>query len=107
MITSRNLFMERADRIIIQHLHDHLFSIDKLCQTLTVSRMTLHRKIKTYSGKNTSEYIRSFRMKRAQQLLKGTDLSIKEVSFWVGFNDQGYFSKMFFKEFGVQPKKCR
>ncbi len=103
----RNLFIEQADRMIIQHLHDKRFSIDQLCSLMKVSRMTLHRKIKSSSGKNTTEYIRSFRLKRARQLLIGTDLSIKEIAYWVGFNDQGYFSKMFIKEFKITPSKIR
>jgi YesN/AraC family two-component response regulator len=47
------------------------------------------------------------RMGRAEELLKETVLSIKEITFSVGYLDPYLFSKMFKKMHGVSPSKYR
>ena len=46
-------------------------------------------------------------MERAQLLLYTTNLTIKEVAYTLGFNDQNYFIRMFHKVEGVTPQEYR
>jgi AraC-like DNA-binding protein len=50
------------------------------------------------------EFIRTYRLKRAEQLLLQKNLTISEVAYDVGFSDPNYFSKCFQKQYGKTPK---
>lgn len=53
------------------------------------------------------EYITEKRLKKAQRLLKNTDMTAAEISSASGFSDYNYFLKSFKKYFGVSAKEIR
>ena len=53
------------------------------------------------------QYLSNFRISKAVELLKDSNLSINEISVSVGFKDVAYFYKVFVKYYGVTPKKYR
>jgi len=52
-------------------------------------------------------YIQKLRLEEANLLLKDEDLSIGKIAKMVGYNHQGYFSKLFFHTYGVYPKDIK
>lgn len=46
-------------------------------------------------------------MKKAKELLESSDISIKNLSIDLGFEDCGYFVKVFKKIVGVTPSSYR
>ncbi len=60
----------------------------------------LHQK----TGKTFSELLLSFRMQRAELLLKNTDLSLEKISDMIGYHNTSNFYKAFRSWFGVSPK---
>ncbi|MCV9928599.1 AraC family transcriptional regulator [Flavobacterium sp. LS1R49] len=50
-----------------------------------------------------SDVIKERTILEAKRLLTSTDLSIKEIAYQLGFNDNGYFSKVFKKYAGKTP----
>lgn len=46
-------------------------------------------------------------MKYALELLKNTDLSIKEIAYKTGYSSSSAFSVAFKKECGINPNKIR
>ncbi|MFA9377396.1 MAG: response regulator [Lachnotalea sp.] len=55
-----------------------------------------------------SKYLISLRIQRAQQLLiRNPEISIRQVGEYVGYNDQGYFSRIFKKQTGLSPLEYR
>ena len=61
------------------------------------------RKFRKYLNTSFITYLNDLRIKKAIELLKETDLSIKEVSFKVGYNNLNYFYKIFKKNTGITP----
>jgi len=96
-------FIANATRVVEENISNEMFSVDDFCNTLLMSRTSVHRKITAITGLSTSDFIRTIRLKRAAQLIKGNTASISEISFSVGFSDVSYFTKCFKKEFGVTP----
>ena len=47
------------------------------------------------------------RIEKAKEMLISSDHPIKEISNTVGFNDQLYFSKLFYKYEGLSPTEFR
>lgn len=59
-------------------------------------------------GTTPSAYILERRLARAaERLSAGTDASITEIAFELGFNDSAYFARAFRQRFGVPPREWR
>ena len=70
---------------------------------LGFSRSKFYRVLKSISGKSPNIFLKDFRLNKALNLLKTTDLSVSEIAFQSGFNSPSYFSKCFHKKFTVNP----
>lgn len=97
------LFLDKIQVILDENLNESSFSIDEFCKLTGMSRMQLHRKLKSLTGLSTSEFIRSQRLKLAAELLKQSDINISQVGYSVGFNNHAYFSKCFKQQYNCSP----
>lgn len=96
-------FKEQLQAAIERHLDESDFSVESLSTELHVSRAQLFRKTKALLGVAPVELIRSIRLRKAQELLHNTDLTIQQVAYMVGFVSPSYFSKCYREHFGVNP----
>ncbi len=101
--TAEEEFLLKLQTVIDEKLADPDFSVTQFGETMGMSRMQLHRKLKAVSGQSTSEFLRTQRLLAATQLLKNKKLSISEIGYAVGFNDPSYFTRCFKEDFGVSP----
>ena len=58
-------------------------------------------------GTSFTNYLIDFRMKKAQEFLRETDKSIKDIASLVGYDDYMQFSKMFKKKVGMTPQQYK
>lgn len=100
-------FVRKVKLIIEEHLSNDEFSVDQLARELGMSRSQLFRKLKALTDQSVVAYLRSYRLARARQLLRNTDLSVSEIAYEVGFKSPSHFSAAFLKEFGEQPSSTR
>lgn len=98
-------FLERVQLIMDAHLTKPDFTAEFFAKEIGMSRMQLHRKMNALIGLNTSEFIRSQRLKMATQLLDRSDVNISEVGYAVGFNDPSYFARCFKEAYGCTPSQ--
>lgn len=98
-------FLKRTIKCVEDNMDNSEFGVDDLCRELGLSRTQLYRKLKGLVGQSANEFVRSFRLKRAAQLLKKQEMTISEVTYQVGFNDLQYFRYCFKKQFGVNPSE--
>jgi signal transduction histidine kinase/DNA-binding response OmpR family regulator/ligand-binding sensor domain-containing protein len=96
-------FLRQALQAVEANLCNSEFSVDDLCKELAMSRTNIHVKLKAITNQNTSEFIRSIRLKRAAQLIKQNEGTITEIAYMVGFASQPYFSHCFKEYFKVSP----
>ena len=61
----------------------------------------------TTMGTGFSTYVRNIRLDAAANLLKSTDLSIKEICYKAGFGNRAYFTEAFREHFGTSPREYR
>lgn len=78
-------------------------NIDTFAEKACMSRPTFYRYFKRQTGMTPIEFLNRRRMQEAQKLLLSTDLTISEVGFEVGFQNNSFFTKTFKKYFGVGP----
>lgn len=60
-----------------------------------------------YTGTTAQNYLRTVRVGQAKLLLERTTYSIKEITSFVGFQDESYFSRVFKELEGVSPQTYR
>ncbi|MEO1627556.1 MAG: ATP-binding protein, partial [Bacteroidota bacterium] len=101
------IFLRKLENVILTHMEDADFGGVQLCKAMALSRTQLYNKIKALTGRSTSIYLRSVRLRQAKHLLQDTDKNVTEVAYEVGFKDPSYFSRTFAEEFGVPPSKVR
>lgn len=98
-------FLNRLNEEINKNISDSDFSIESLTDKLFISRSNLQRKLKVICGYTPGDYLRTYRLKRASQLLLENGMRVNEVAFEVGFSSASYFTKCFVKQFGMLPKE--
>lgn len=100
-------FMDDFSRVVQEHLADSNLTVETVSAALNLSRVQMYRKVKQLTGSSPVELIRLTRLKRAEQLLKTTNMTISEISYEVGFSSPSYFSKCFKDYFGATPGDIR
>ncbi|VXB70458.1 Histidine kinase-, DNA gyrase B-, and HSP90-like ATPase [Flavobacterium sp. 9AF] len=88
-------FISKLEEVIHSEITNQEFNTEAFAEKMHISRMQLHRKLKSLFGVSTTEFIRNERLKIALELLKNEKLTVSEIAYSVGFNDVYYFSKCF------------
>lgn len=83
------------------------FSVEEAARRAGMSRQTFYGKFKRATGMAPLEYIRRKRLREAEPLLLGSDLSIAEIAEHLRFADQFHFSHLFRKVYGLSPLHFR
>ncbi len=81
--------------------------IDALAQTIYKSRSQAIRIFRREYGRTPYEYLLERRIALACELLRSTNLLIKEVAYRSGFADEHYFSSVFRRRMGASPREYR
>lgn len=81
--------------------------VSELAALVGVSTSHLSALFKRATGGGVLAYQTGLRMRRAQQLLDMTSLTVREVAFEVGYGDPLYFSRHFRKHQGQSPRQYR
>lgn len=100
-------FVRRVREAIETHLADTGFTVEQLCKTVFMSHSQLHRKLDALTGCSPNKFIRIIRLSKAKQLLSNTADSIASIALDCGYNDPGYFARVFKQEYGVTPQEWR
>ncbi len=104
---SQEEFINHCIRIIHEKSSEESFKLDQLAAEMNLSRSSLYRKIKAYTGMKAVDFMKKGKLHYAAKLLLTTDMSVGEVAFQSGFDDKKYFSKCFAKEYGDAPNKFK
>ncbi|MBL4710270.1 MAG: response regulator [Flavobacteriales bacterium] len=99
--------LENAIRIIENQDDYPDLTVEKLCQELASNRSGVHLKLKALTGKNTTSFIKSIRLRKAAQLIKNSNKNMNEILSLVGFGSRQTFNKAFLEEFKVTPTEFR
>lgn len=97
---------EKIELFIKSNLDKDLSTM-ALSEEFNLSPNYISQLFKSTSGKNLSTFIEECRMKKALDLIKHTDFSVTEIAFRTGYNDAGYFSKVFKQYYNASPSKFK
>ena len=100
-------FMDKLEAELEKELDNSALNIDLLATNIALSSSGLYRKTKALTGLSPVEYIRSFRLNKAAELLKSSAYSVSEISDMTGFGTSKYFSRCFKEHFKKAPLNFR
>lgn len=95
---------------VLHHIHSHIsesIDLEELSEIASVTKPYLIKLFKREFGYSPIQYINTKKVERAQLLLYTTNMSVKELAYTLGFNDQNYFIRMFRKVEGITPQEYR
>ena len=82
-------------------------SLADFAQAVNLSVWRLSHVFKSEVGMPPMRYLRLLRMERAKVLLESSFLSVKEIAFRVGLNDESHFVRDFKSAYGFSPALYR
>lgn len=97
-------FFVRITQCIEKHLSESEFTADTIADEVGMSKASLYKKVKATVGLTPHGLIKQYRLRKAADLLKSTDMSVSEVIYETGFNSRSYFYKSFNEMFHCHPK---
>ena len=93
-------------RYLDEHLHDPDLSVAGLAHDLGLNIRSVQR-LFHQAGSSPKAYILARRLEESAEQLRGVAttcrVNITQLALSLGFNDPGYFSRVFHEEFGVTP----
>jgi two-component system response regulator YesN len=96
----------KAMRYIDQNYSNNI-SLNDVAESINMSYFYFSRLFKESTGKSFSDYLTEYRIDKSIELMKDENLSIKQISYDIGYNDPNYFSKIFKKLKGITPTDYR
>jgi CheY-like chemotaxis protein len=96
-------FIAKLETVLGKAISNPAFNAEIFADEMHISRMQLHRKLKSLFGVSASEFIRNERLRVAADLLRSKKLNVSDVAYNVGFNDVGYFSRCFKEMYHISP----
>ena len=102
----------KDDRIskVLKAIHSSIqkdWSIEQLAQISAMSRTSFVTHFKSLTGETPFNYIRQWRLIKAQELLRETTLSVGVIADQVGYNSEAAFNRVFKKVVTLTPLKFR
>lgn len=105
VIRIEDAFIQKVEDILEKNYADSDFSLTQLCHKIGMSRSQLFRKMKALTGTSPSQFIRTYRLKKAKSLLETTNQNVSEIAWATGFSSLPHFSRIFQEEFGASPSE--
>lgn len=93
---------EEITKYFYEHFSEKI-SLDQIAKNMYLSPFYISKIFKEEVGESPINHLIKIRLEMAKELLLNEDLSVKEVSFNVGYEDAYHFSKIFKKYYGVSP----
>jgi len=100
-------FMDRLDSIILTHLSEPGLTPSFLMDKMHTGRSTFYQRVKSITGLSVNDYINELRIRRAEELLSGSDLTVGEISDMVGCTSHSHFSTLFKQTTGMTPTEYK
>ncbi|HUV08299.1 MAG TPA: AraC family transcriptional regulator [Spirochaetia bacterium] len=90
---------------LVENNYPEGISLDYVAGICNMSKNYFCRFFREVTGNSFIDYLNKFRINKAKYLLLNSDLSITQISFDVGFNNLGYFFRVFRKYANLSPKE--
>jgi AraC family transcriptional activator of pobA len=110
--TNRQIVSRLEDALTKYFANDDLIStglptVQFIANTLNISPNYLSDVLKVLTGQSTQQHIHGKLIEKAKEKLSGTDLSISEIAYELGFGHPQSFTKLFKAKTSLTPLQFR
>src|SRR5699024_2742279 len=91
-------YISQAKTYMQEHFHDAI-TLENVADAVNLSPNYFSNMFKQEFGETFIDYLTKLRLQEAKKLLEKNELSLKEISFIVGYKDPNYFSRVFKKHY--------
>lgn len=102
----RDFYIKEALNFIEQNFQNDI-SVEEIASFCGLNRTYFGRIFKETVGKSPQQFLLSYRMAKAAELLKLTSLSVSDIGNAVGYPNQLHFSRAFKNVYGMPPREWR
>lgn len=102
----RDFYIKEALSFIEQNFQNEI-SVEDIASFCGLNRSYFGKIFRDTIGKSPQEFLMSYRMVKAAELLKLTGLSIADIGNAVGYPNQLHFSRAFKNIYGLSPRNWR
>ena len=102
----QDFYIREATSFIEQNFQNDI-SVEDIAAFCNLNRSYFGKIFRDAVGKSPQEFLISYRMTKAAELLKLTELTIKDIGNAVGYPSQLHFSRAFKKTYGISPREWR
>jgi AraC-like DNA-binding protein len=96
---------ENIINIINENISNPNLNAEFLAKRVGMSRVHIHRKLKELTNQSARDFIKSIRLKQAENLLSNQELTISEIAYAIGYTNLSHFSNTFREFYGMSPKE--
>lgn len=102
----RDFYVHEALSFIENHFHNDI-SVEDIAAACGLNRSYFGKIFREAVGKSPQEFLLSYRMVKAAELLKLTSLSVGDIGAAVGYTNQLHFSRAFKNIYEISPREWR
>lgn len=102
----RDFYIKEAFSYIEQNFQNSI-SVEDIAAACGLNRSYFGKIFHENTGKSPQEFLISYRMSKATELLRLTELSIADIGKAVGYPNQLHFSRAFKNVYGISPRQWR
>lgn len=102
----RDFYVREAIAFIEQNFQNDI-SVEDIADSCGLNRSYFGKIFKDAVGRTTQEFLMNYRMTKAAELLKLTQLSIGDIGNAVGYENPLHFSRAFKNIYGISPREWR
>lgn len=102
----KDFYIQEALSFIEQNFQRDI-SVEDIAAFCNLNRSYFGKLFKSVLGRSPQEFLMTYRMSKAAQLLKLTRLSVGDIAQAVGYANQLHFSRAFKNIYGVPPREWR
>jgi AraC-like DNA-binding protein len=97
---------KRVRAFVLEHMGQSI-SLEMLAKHIGMGRYHLCRKLRNSTGQSPMCIVRSIRLELARELIRCTQLSLREVATRVGLQNEQHLSRLLRAHFGVGVRELR
>ncbi|WP_205513183.1 helix-turn-helix domain-containing protein [Longitalea arenae] len=98
--------IQQARTILAENFDKHI-TIPQLARQTGINEAKLKEGFKELFGQSIHTYLQQLRLEKAQHLLRTTDLTVTDITYFIGYSHVTHFTSLFRKETGFTPTEWR
>lgn len=105
--SSQNDLLEKVKQYIDENYHNVELCAQSVADKFKLSAKYLSYAFKEYTGTSLLVYLQKKRIDTACELLENTSMTVGEITYKIGIENENYFYTLFKKNVGMTPKQYR